>query len=245
MTAMYPNNRLFLIGTVHGDPLGYDRALKLLACLRPDLVTVEISPFSVRYRAAHQAGWRRLLDAALSRLPGAAREHPALRRVAAQIETPFEWRAAQAYGRQAGAAWRAIDLSAPARRHLPLYAEELLTPENLRRLWETPEEPWEEQVAAAYQRARLAGTRPLRRPWAGDDGLTRLLERTMAARLRKLAGPARRLVHLGGWEHLAPREDGGGLAVLSADLQPRCLLLDESDGLHTGFGQMIIRGGLP
>jgi hypothetical protein len=224
---------IILIGTVHGDPRGFDRAAKLLEYLRPDLITVEIAPFSVRYRAAHQAGWRRLFDAGLARLPGEAGEHPAIRRVAAQIEMPFEWRAAHAYGRRAGASWRAIDLSGPARRHLPLYAKELLAPENLQRLWETPEEPWEEQVAAAYQRARLAANRPLWRPPGGNGGLTRLREGAMAARIRKLAEPGRRLVHLGGWEHLAPREDGGGLAVLSEDLQPLRLLLDESDGLPT------------
>ncbi len=41
---------LLLIGTVHGDPQGYERAMKLLRQVQPDLVTVEVSRFSLRYR---------------------------------------------------------------------------------------------------------------------------------------------------------------------------------------------------
>ena len=48
--------RLILIGTVHGDPQGLGRAGKLLLHLRPDLVTVEISPFSLGYRLKHGRG---------------------------------------------------------------------------------------------------------------------------------------------------------------------------------------------
>jgi hypothetical protein len=224
-------NSLVLIGTVHGDPQGYERVVRLLEGLRPELVTVEISAFSVRYRADHGARWRRLFQEAAAGLPEGADQHPALRRVAAQIDMPFEWRAAHAYGQSCGASWRPIDLSAPARQHLPRYATELLDPENLKKLWETPGASLEEQVAADYQRARLAETKPLWRPPTSDGGVTRTRERTMAARLRKLAHRGRRVVHLGGWEHQAAWEDGGGLPELLKDLQPLCLLLDESDTL--------------
>ena len=54
--------RLLLIGTVHGDPLGYERALKLLRRFKPDLVTVEVSRFSLRYRQRQGPHWQRLLE---------------------------------------------------------------------------------------------------------------------------------------------------------------------------------------
>lgn len=225
-----PHARLILIGTVHRDPEGFERALRLLERLQPEVVTVEISAFSVRYRADHREAWRRLFEEALAELPEGARRHPALCRVAAQIETPFEWRAAQVYGQSCGAAWRPIDLSAPARRHLPLYARELLDPTNLRGLTATSEASLEEQVAAEYERARLSAIRPLWRPRRGDGAMTLLRERTMAARLRRLAARGRRVVHLGGWEHQVAHVDGGGLAELLQDVQPRCLLLDAGDG---------------
>ncbi len=224
------NDRLVLIGTVHSDPEGYERALRLLKRLRPELITVEISAFSVRYRAAHGARWRRLFEAAVAGLPEGARRHPALVRMAAQIDMPFEWRAAHAYGHTHGVPWRPVDLSIQARQHLPLYSGELLDSKNLRRLWETTEAPLEEQVAADYRRARLSELKPLWRPPIGGDGLTWLRERTMAARLRRLAGQGRRLAHLGGWEHQVFWEDGGGLTEMLKDLQPLCLWLDEGEG---------------
>lgn len=225
------NHRLILIGTVHDDPWGYERALGLLEALRPQVVTVEISPFSVRYRAAHQELWRRRLQAALAELPEGAEEHPALRRVAARLEMPFEWRAAWDYGRRFRARWHPIDLNAPARQHLPRYARELLDPENLRRLLESWEESLEAQVAAAYRRARLSLERPLWRPPATNSKVERLRELVMAARLRRLAGRGLRVAHLGGWEHIASWEDGGSLAALLADLHPARLFLDEAEEL--------------
>ncbi len=222
-------NSLVLIGSVHSDPQGYERAVKLLEHLQPEVITVEISAFSVRYRADHGERWRRLFQEAMAELPEGAHRHPALRRVAAQIAMPFEWRAAHAYGQSCGASWRPIDLSALARQHLPRYATELLDPENLKKLWETPEASLEEQVAADYQRARLAEIKPLWRPPTSDGGPARTRERTMAARLRKLAHRGRRVVHLGGWEHQAAWEDGGGLAHLLSDLKPVRMLLDELD----------------
>ncbi len=232
---------LILIGTVHGDPQGYERAVNLLEFLRPEVVTVEISPFSVRYRAAHQGRWQQLFQAALARLPREAQDHPAIRRVAAQIEMPFEWRAAHDYGRKHGVPWRPVDLSGLARRNLPFYEKELLSLTNLRKLWETRAKPLEEQVAAAYRRARLSETRPLRRLPGGHGGITCLRERVMAARLRKLADQGRRVAHLGGWEHTAIWEDGGGLHKLLEDLKPVRFLLDESDLLAVNLSTFAVQ----
>jgi len=65
---------------VHGDPQGQARAGKLLHHLRPDLVTVEISPFSLRYRLQHGGRWQRQLTAALTELPAGAERHLAIQR---------------------------------------------------------------------------------------------------------------------------------------------------------------------
>ena len=88
------NFSLILIGTVHGDPQGQARAGKLLHHLRPDLVTVEISPFSLGYRLKHGGRWQRQLAAALAELPAGAERHLAIQRLAAQVALPFEVRAA-------------------------------------------------------------------------------------------------------------------------------------------------------
>jgi len=128
------NFSLILIGTVHGDPRGQARAGKLLQHLRPEMVTVEISPFSLRYRHQHEALWQRQLANALAELPEGAALHLAIRRLAAQVAMPFEVRAARDYSRSAGVPWHPLDLVFLSRRHLPRYATELLTPANLEAL---------------------------------------------------------------------------------------------------------------
>jgi hypothetical protein len=97
--------------------------------VRPEIITVEISPFSVRYRGRAARGWQRRLAAALEGLPPESLGHPAIARLAAQTALPFEYRAARDWGRAHGVAVKLVDAGRVARRHLPRYATELLTPE--------------------------------------------------------------------------------------------------------------------
>jgi len=232
----FPSNnllspRLILIGTVHGDPRGYERALKLLTHLQPDLITVEISRFSLRYRQRQESRWQRLLGRGLQELPAGASEHLAIRRLAAQVALPFEVQAAQDWGRGHGVPWRPLDLGSPARRHLPRYARELLTPGNLQALLTTAaDQSLEDFVAAQFRRARLAYLRAPQRLFPAHDGETRRRERFLARRLRRLAGRGGRVAHLGGWEHLVDCRDGGLWPEVQG-LKPWRLLLDEADAI--------------
>lgn len=219
---------LILIGTVHGDPRGYERALKLLGRFKPDLVTVEVSRFSLRYRQRREGRWQRLLQQALGTLPPAAAGHLAIRRLMAQVALPFEVRAARDYSRQHGVPWWPLDLGGPSRRHLPRYAGELLSPENIGALLTTEDEPLEDYVAGEYRRARLACRRPLWRP-LGISPEVRRREGLLARRLRRHLTRYGRLAHLGGWEHLAPWRDETCMWQELADLQPLRLFLDEAD----------------
>jgi len=226
-----PSNNLILIGTVHGDPRGYERALKLLTHLQPDLITVEISRFSLRYRARQGRGWQQLLGRSLQELPAGAMEHLAIRRLAAQAALPFEVQAAQDWGRGHGIPWRPLDLGSPARRHLPRYARELLTPGNLQALLTTAaDQSLEDFVAAQFRRARLAYLQAPRRLFPTNDGETRRRERFLARRLRRLTGRGGGVAHLGGWEHLVDWRDGGLWPEVQG-LKPWRLLLDEADAI--------------
>lgn len=222
---------LVLIGTVHGDPRGYERVRRLLEWLRPDLVTVEISPFSLRYRRAREGRWRRQLQKTLAELPPEAQGHPAIRSVAAQIALPFEYRAARDYSRSNGITYLPLDLGEVARRHLPRYGRELLSPANLRALAGEPRDSLEDLVFREFHRARLALARP---PWRLDldnSPETRRRERFWSMRLKRLVRQGGRIVHLGGWEHLVPWREGEGLRAWLAEQTPRILLADEADSL--------------
>lgn len=218
---------LILVGTVHGDPKGHARVRRLLEQLRPHAVSVEISPFSVRFRARHELQWQRQLERSLAALPPEVKERLAVRRLAATVKLPYEWQAAVAFGRRHRVPVVAVDAGAPARRHLPRYARELLTPENLLALAALPNGPVTAWVAGEYQRARRCARRPLR--WLPGEALAEMQQReeVMARRLRRLARRFRCLVHLGGWEHLAPREPEGNLFDRLVDLNPRRWLLED------------------
>lgn len=218
---------LILIGTVHGDPRGYERVLRLLKCLRPAVVTVEISRFSLRYRRAWEDRWQRLLNEALAGLPPEAAGHPAIRRVAAQIALPFEYRAAGDYSRRWGAKCLPLDLGGLSRRHLPRYGRELLSTANLRVLTAEPQDSLEDLVAQEFRRARLAWQRSPWRLAMGSTPETLRRERLLARRLERLARQGGRIAHLGGWEHLVPWRDGQGFLSWLTHQKPCILWADE------------------
>ncbi|MBW1917939.1 MAG: hypothetical protein JRI57_07950 [Deltaproteobacteria bacterium] len=222
---------LILVGTVHGDSLGYPRAWKLLEKVRPNLITVEISQFSLKFRKKQGQTWRRRWQRARNQLPEGASHHLALRRIEALLTWPFEVQAAHDFAQQHGLEWRAIDTGQVSRSHLRRFSRELLTPDNLRNLLLTEDGDWGQYIAAQYQQARLALAQPDRfisrfhPSWTSPEMIVR--EKIMARRLRKLTKAAGQVVHLGGWTHLLT---GGGLPTLAQhleDLQPQRLLLDQ------------------
>jgi hypothetical protein len=220
--------RLTVAGAVHGDPHGYERAWKLLDFVRPDLISVEISPFSLHYRRRREKYWLKQLSRALAGLPESARDHLALKRLEAQIRLPFEARAARDWGRAFNIPWRAVDLGELSRRHLPFYSRELLSPDNLKSLLSQPNGSMEEYVREEFQRARMAWEhRSGRLPGLDHRGVLNR-EGFLARRLRHLAARGR-VVHLGGWEHLVSWQDGQGLWPWLADLHPARLLLEDAD----------------
>ncbi len=221
-------NQLILIGTVHGDPEGYTRACKLLERFKPDLVTVEVSRFSLRDRQRQELRWQRLLYQALAALPAAAANHLAIRRLITQVSLPFEVRAARDYSRRGSAPWRPLDLGAPSRRHLPCYGRELLSLENLQTLLDTEDEPLEDYINREYRRAQLSCRQPLWHPRTAAPETARR-ERLLARRLRRHLARFGRVAHLGGWEHLVPWRAAAGLWQRLADLEPLRLFLDEAD----------------
>lgn len=188
---------IVLVGTVHRHPAGY-RALKyILEEERPGIITVEISPYSLKFRRRR----RELLEVlAPQALPF--------------MEIPYEFRAASDWGKEASVPVLPVDLCPFAKKLLRQAQAFLRTPSpalvdfqaHLRlakRCWEDP------SLARLYSR----GLHPKR-------------ERAMAKRIRELLyrHPDRKLLHLGGWVHLL--DAPGTLYSLLSDLSPRRILMD-------------------
>ena len=86
-------------------------------------------------------------------------------------------------------------------------------------------------VAGEFRRARQALAGATRRRIFPSLPETWRRERFLVRRLRALVSRHRRVVHLGGWEHLVAWEDSPGLWRDLADLKPQRVLLDEADRL--------------
>ncbi len=195
---------IVLVGVVHRDPRGPARLRRLLARLRPDRVAIEVSPFAVRWR----------------RGPGReiARRLPHLREV---LRLPFEYRAARAYRRAAKVPLDLIESSRTSRARLRRIEDEvssacLHAPDPMAALAAAAQRS--DAVEAHYRRASLVLRDPHRfaasllpaallstaDPAAYEELVAR--DRRAARRLGALVAalPAgARLVHVGGWEHLA------------------------------------------
>ncbi len=180
----YPD--LILIGTIHRAPSLRGFLKQLLLEIRPAVVTVEISPFSVRFRQKRQTFWQERLRAVkkASSLPREVRE--ALERA---FTMPYEYQIPKSLGLCPVVP---IDLNAPARTYL-LELEKLLydlpSPEACRLLSHTKE--------LAFLRLFLKGC--YRPPSTAED---RLRETFWAQKIKKLLRLKRPLVHVGGWRHL-------------------------------------------
>lgn len=233
---------LLLVGTVHHDPSGFRRTRRLLQKVRPEMVLVEISPYSLAYRAEHQRELQSALDSNLESAaatagvqPAQARRHPQIAAVRRQLQLPFEYRAADAFSRETGAELHAVDDCSFSRRWIATWSE-LVTAENLATLLTLPRTTT--TVFDAYQEARRCmcgqaspAMRELKQWNPEDEKLWRERERFLAERIVEVlerSHPTKAL-YLGGWQRLVP---GGGFPSLREllGLAPsQCLLLDRAE----------------
>ncbi len=209
---------LFLIGVVHRDPRGGERLDNLLASLRPQAVTVEISPLSIRFRRRYAARMRVLLLRNIVRLACEngvkARElcrKPAFRDISLQLALPFEYQSAMKAGREFGCSVAAVDSSEHARLFLRLL-KELPTLDNLRAIEKTASTSLVKKSESEYRRAARYLANPYRTDelFLGWDDATRLewetRERRMATSINGVLQSLEQqgggvCVHVGGWMH--------------------------------------------
>lgn len=233
---------LLLVGTVHHDHAGFRRARSLLLKVRPEIVLVEISPYSLAYRTEHQRELRRTLDfnleAAAAKAgvhPAQARSHPQIAAVRRQLELPFEYRAADAFSRETGAELHAVDDCSFSRRWIATWSE-LVAAENLAILLTLPRTTTTAFHAYKEARRRIGGqisptVRGLKWWNPDDEKLWRERERFLAERVVETLEPSRpvKALYLGGWQRLVPGGSFPSLRELLGLDPSRCLLLDRAE----------------
>ncbi len=238
-----------LIGTVHRDPRGRQKLLRLLEELRPGALTLEMSRTALNYRQIHGGHLSRRLERILQRLAGELDRpaeqlaaHPAIADIRKLLAPPFEYQAAAAYAEQFAVPLELIDSAEISAVKLKRVEVELITYANLKVLVGLPagaEKTEADGFAMARQLVPGSLDPAVRQAFLekhrGEEGIG-ARDRAMAERIRRYltAWPERNLVHVGGWLHLVEDRRAETLYSLLADLEPRRILLDDqlAEGLY-------------
>jgi hypothetical protein len=235
---------LLMVGTVHRDPQGKARLLRLLQQERPAAISVEISPYAIIFRAQKAGAFRAILRENLKRIHEEENfswreifSNSAIRGIFFLLKEPYEWQAAEAHAQRTGIVLKDIDLSRYSEEKLS-HLSELVSKANLRALLRLSSPDLTEQVEAHYNRARFLFSHP---PSLWPKCLEeRERETFMAEEIRRLVRQARgqKVLHIGGWEHLLEFPGETSLYELLKDLRPMRVLLSEVDNR----GKSICRG---
>lgn len=228
---------LNLIGTVHRDPWGLHKLVDELTRQRPQAITVEFSSYGLRYRLRKK---RVLTQRLLERLheicevgSWSVRERKKLLMttgiggIRALLDVPFEYKGASVYSKRHGLPLHCLDSSSHSSRLLS-HVEELISPDNLKKVLAFEAAPLKETVMREYQIAENLLLNGTQSPWLQVIHANEVWERRehiMADRIRKIAAkyPGCTIVHVGGWQHLLARQ--GTLFNLIEELEPKRILL--------------------
>jgi hypothetical protein len=230
-------SRLTLLGTIHRDPQGLKRLVEALKGLKPHVITLEFSTYGLRYRLKK----KRSLTHCLLRGLHEIRDIDALNvselkkllratgigGIRALLDLPFEYKGARFYSHCTAIPLYCVDISSYSRQLLS-NVDELLSPENLKKVIAYETAPLQETTAREYQRAETLLHDGRQSPWmqlVPADEVWKNRERIMASRIRKIVAkyPRRHIVHISGWQHLAARQ--GTLFTLLEDQKPKRVLL--------------------
>lgn len=233
-----PMSSLTLIGTVHRDPGGMQILVEELKRLHPQVITLEFSPYGLRYRLKRRRVLSKKLLKSLHDIRGTdrwgVREFKKLLRstgiggIRSLLDVPFEYKAVKFYSKLHGLPLYCLDSSSYSRQLLR-YVDELISPDNLKRIISLETAPLKETVAKEYQKAEKILLNGMQSPWLSmmhTDEDWKKREHSMTDRIRKIAAhyTGCSIIHVGGWQHLIARQ--GTLYTLLEDLKPKRILLE-------------------
>jgi len=155
-----------------------------------------------------------------------------------QLAVPFEYRMAQNYCRDTGAAIACIDSSLWSKGWIDEQWQRLLSSENLKVLLKCSPETLTEEVEREYRVAahllkeqEQSQASAYTQAWSGDP-LWQQREMELAQALEETYARVQegRVAYVGGWQHLLRPSTGDTLYAQVEHLQPRRILLNDGTG---------------
>jgi hypothetical protein len=242
--SLSSSSDIVLIGTVHLDSVGKNSLKEAMMHVRGRVITVEISRFSVCYRAAHEARWLSQLRNSKKNLTEGRQGHSRLKLLERQLMTPFEWQAARELGEAEGIPYIPIDSSDTARADLPLWSRELISAENLDIVTRKPDFGLNDHFNTCHAQARSILTDESicesdyhTLTWLNDPYWSRR-EKILAKRVRRIAGLRVPMLHIGGWMHLVKGLPWKTMTDLLSDLEPRRIFITRTG--EGAYGHLLL-----
>lgn len=206
---LHPNDTVItFLGTSHIDPDGYRHLADAVDALRPEIILLEVSRFSLLFRKTFGRIYRALLARRVKEMRLAM--SPELANAMGYLDVPCEYRAARDFSRETSAKIILVDVSRFSFLQL-IQAHKIITRRNIETLSIINADRFAQERAIARRifingddalaemKARAFGLFP------GDDHDRRLavreeiLYRRVISCMNKYRD--RRIVYVGGWEH--------------------------------------------
>jgi hypothetical protein len=194
-------SRLFLLGVIHRDEDGPALLKDWLTRIRPDVVTIELSHYGLRFRRELGEEYKRRVGEIVTQLNenGQKFNEEALASLFAYVNTPYEFDVVSVYASENEIPFHLIDMDFFS--YVKLRAiENLFSEENIEKVLTRTEETNGNQEKAA---ARLYFDKGIKIvPY--DRGEMYVRDRYMTAKINDLMknNPNKRLLHVCGWQHL-------------------------------------------
>lgn len=216
-------------GTSHIDPDGYERTIRFLEEKDPEVILLEVSPFSLLFRKTLGRLYRVMAERRVRRMGAPAT--PELLNTLRCLEVPPEYMAARDHLRKQGGRLALLDVSLFSLLHLSV-AHRVISRRNLGFLAGLTEDRFsrEREIARRIFLAKDGVAAAMKLRPFGTDRLIKaregMLIKRMRRKLRRFRG--RRIVYIGGWEHLIDDYAGRTLyAAMTCGKERDVLFLDE------------------
>lgn len=216
---------LWLIGCIHNDPKGEVLLRKALTEVSPELITVEISKYSIKFRQNVGPKLRAKMEDILIELSkeygifGAEiLNHPHIFALWRNLFMPYEYSEALRYAEDRGAKVFPVDISKQAKINLA-GLKEAINEANIRALYNIAPE----HFFIELENVRLKIFEALKSK-KSPETINDRRDAYMASRIKRLILTNRPKVacHIGGWEHVLPAST---LFEKLYDLSPKVILL--------------------